>query len=262
LRTVPLALGALLAILAPLPTAEAGCPPPDEVLARLAEAGLERASRTALFEWEVPIELIAGAAETPGRARVETVGLVGFAVMLAEMPVEPLWMAINDEEHFITEGYLPLVQSEVIDGTSRGGERLIYQSFKKFGIGRWWVNRVWQNRELYESSNGELWELAWQDVMAEVDPHAPPLDGLIDDVTPIDSSRGAWLLVPVGESCTLMEYFTDSDPGGLITSAQRLFGGRTLRATIEGMVVLALEEIPAPHEGSAFERPDGTEIER
>ena len=78
--------------------------------------------------------------------------------------------------------------------------------------------------------------------MAEMDPAEPPLDELIDDVSPIETSRGAGLLISLGERCTLMEYFTDSKPGGLITSAQRLFGGRTLRSTIEGMVEMARED--------------------
>jgi len=248
-----------VAILA-VPAAAADCPPAAVVAERLQALDLESSSRTARFEWDPPMSLFTKAAERPGRPMVETIGLIGCGAMLVDLPVEPLWMALNDEEHFSTEGYLPLVQSKVIKGRAHQGERLIYQSFKSFGFGRWWVNRVWQNAELYRSSDRQMWELVWEDVMDEVKPEEPPLASLIPKVDPIKSSRGAWLLIPMGESCTLMEYYTDSNPGGLISAAQRLLGGRTMRSTFEGMVEIAREDISKPHDGAPFTRPDGTPI--
>ena len=69
------------------------------------------------------------------------------------------------------------------------------------------------------------------------------------------------MLIPLEADCTLIEYVTISDPGGLLGVAQVLGSGLVIRETLEGVERLAREHIPEPHPGAQFMRPDGSPIE-
>lgn len=239
-----------------------GCPDAEEIMARLRSLELERTSRTVLFGYEPPWYLYEKALERPGRPAVDRHGLKALGVLLASVPVEWLWMAVNDEPHHEEGDYLPLQDSRVIDGPSRGSRRIMYQHFRKAGVGRWWVDEVEMNGELFAASGGALWEIRWRDLMSEPAGESVP-EGVPDPrVGPINSSVGAWLLIPLAESCTLVDFYTHSDPGGFLSVLQWLGAGRVVKGTIEGMAGLAAEHIPEPHPGALFVRPDGTVIER
>jgi hypothetical protein len=186
-------------------------------------------------------------------------GQKGFGVALVELPVEVLWRAINDEDGHDEEGYLPLSRSEVTGGTPRGTNRQVFQAGEKMGLGRWWLTQTTMSGELYEASDGRLWEVAWEADMEGLGSPRPPVDDP-PDLSPIKWSRGAWLLVPLGESCTLLEHFTWSEPGGFVGLVQGLVLGRALRESIEGMVRLAAERYRTPPDGPPFVRPDGTPL--
>ena len=230
------------------------------IRAHLETLDLEQAARTVLFGWEPPWDLYERAIERPGRTAVERHGLKALGVLVADVPVEPLWMAINDEEHHAEGDFLPLKDSRVIDGTNRGTWRIMYQQFRKAGVGRWWVDEVELSGELFDESGGALWELRWRDLMSEPAGASVPA-GIPDPrVGPIRSSVGAWLLIPLSESCTLVEFYTHSDPGGFLSILQWLGAGRVVRDTIDGMARMSQEHIPEPHPGARFVRPDGTPI--
>ena len=185
---------------------------------------------------------------------------MGQAVLVSELPIEDLWLAVNDEDHYAEGGFLPVEFSQVVDGKSRGQQRLLFQYFKRAGVGRWWIDEVAMNQELFETSGGRLWELRWWDLM---ETHTE--SGLPDEVAnmglePIQESRGAWLLIPIAESCTLIEYVTVSDPGGLLSLAHLLGSGVVIRETLEGTQRLAHEHIPRCRSDARFVRPDGTLI--
>ena len=257
----PLAFGGLLAVLlAAAPSiAAASCPAPDDVEARLAEIGLERAARTTRFSTPPPRKLYVQAAGDAGTLFTLRDGKKGFGVVVVELPVEALWAVINDEDAHDTAGYLPLARSEVIGGTPRGTSRVVFQAGERMGLGRWWVTRTAMSGELYEASGGDLWEVVWQDDMENVDRDRPPVDDA-PDLSPIQWSRGAWLLVPLAEECTFVEHFSWSSPGGFVGMLQGLVLGRALRESIEGVVRLADERYRVPVDGPPFVRPDGSPL--
>jgi len=250
--STPLTLLALAACAAP--PAGAACPAPQEIA-----AAVDKLDLRGTVGADLPAELYREAARQPGRPAVARQGKQGFGVLVAELPVERLWMGIGDEEHHALE--LPVLRSEVIGGTPRGRSRRIFQYFKRWGIGRWWVSDVTMDAATYESSGGRLWQLRWRDAMDAVDRSRPPVSEVAGKIAPIRESRGGWLLVPLGRDCTLIAYSNLSDPGGAVGATQWILVPRTLRATLLGVTRLAGEHLDQPHDGPPFLRPDGTAIE-
>jgi hypothetical protein len=79
--------------------AHGACPPPEAILDRLDKLDLGRAARTREFELQPPRSLYKRAATRPGKVVVENNGKLGQAVLVTDLPIETLWMAINDEDH-------------------------------------------------------------------------------------------------------------------------------------------------------------------
>jgi len=251
--STPLMLLVLAARVA-APPAGAACPGPEQIAAAL--AGLDLRGTVGA---DLPAELYREAAREPGRPAVARQGKHGCGVLVADTAVERLWMAIADEEHHAQE--LPVLHSEVIGGTPRGASRRVFQYFKRWGIGRWWVSDVTIDAAVYKSSGGRLWQLRWQDAMNDVDRSRPPVSEVAGRIAPIRESRGGWLLIPLSRDCTLMAYSNMSDPGGAVAAAQWMVVPRTLRATLLGVTRLADRHLDQPHGGPPFLRPDGTPIE-
>lgn len=253
-------LVAIVASLVGAGQAGAVCPEPEAIKAQLEQLDLTAAYRTEEFDLQPPWNLYAKAAERPGKVIVDRSGKLGQAVMVVEIPIEDLWMGINDEDHYAEGGYLPVEHSEVIEGTPRGQQRILFQYFKRAGVGRWWIDELEMNDELYAATDGRLWELRWWDLMEE-----RAADGLPEELSdlglsPIKGSRGAWLMIPLGETCTLVEYVTISNPGGFLNVANWFAAGHVIRENLEGLQRLATEHVPEPHPDSRFLRPDGSEI--
>ncbi len=246
-------------------TVGAECPSSQVVLERIDRLDLTNAARTREFGLQPPKSLYEKAAAKPGKVAVKNDGKVGQAVLVSDQPIETLWMAVNDEDHYAQGGYLPVLHSEVIGGTPRGQDRILFQYFKRAGVGRWWIDQVVMSEELFAESDTRLWELRWWDLMDSrgekslPEEHARTLNDL--GLSPIRASRGAWLMTPLGAECTLIEYVTYSDPGGFLGFAQSLGAGRVIRDTLEGVERLAREHIPKAHSDFRFVRPDGTLIE-
>ena len=169
---------------------------------------------------------------------------------------------MNDEPHHAIDGdYIPVRYSEVIDGTPRGESRMLFQYFKKAGIGRWWVSQVEMSERLYKDSEGKIWELTWTDVQDELDASQPPMNMVSEEMPRIEGSYGAWFLVPIGDRCTLVEYYNHTEPGGFVSFAQGLLAKKSVRDTLDGIVRLADEHLPDPHPDSVFMRPDGSHLD-
>ncbi len=242
--------------------AQPACPPKDEILGIVSSVNPDRASRTTRFHADAPIRLYERAAGNAGEAFAARDGKTVWGVIVTDRPVEAIWKALNDEDHHAIEGdYIPVRHSEVIDGTPRGESRVLFQYFKKAGIGRWWVSRVEMNGELYESSAGTIWELYWQDVLDSVDASQPPMNEVSQKLTAIRESYGAWFIVPLDRGCTLLEYYNYTEPGGFVSVAQGILAKRSVRDTLRGIVRLADEHVPEPHPDAVFVRPDGTPLD-
>ena len=266
MRKLPLVLWFIISLgIVGLHTVGAECPSSQVVLERLDEIDLATAARTQEFELQPPRSLYEKAAAKPGKVAVEKDGKLGLAVLVADLPIETLWMAVNDEDHYAEDGYIPVLYSEIIGGTPRGQDRILLQYFKRAGVGRWWIDQVEMSEELFAESDAELWELRWWDLMDSrgekslPEEHVRSLNDL--GLSPIRASRGAWLMIPIEPECTLIEYVTYSDPGGFLSFAQILGAGRVIRDTLEGVERLAREHIPKAHSDFRFVRPDGTLIE-
>lgn len=250
------ALTVLLYLLAP-GSGQADCPAADSILEYLEEVELGSASRTTRFAVEPPTELYVKAAARPGEVATARDGLRATGVMMVALPVETMWMAINDEDHHAEGDYLPVRHSQVIGGDSRGRSRLLFQYFRKLGIGRWWIEQMDMDGELFQQSGEKLWELRWKDRMDSYG-NTPPTEVSIDPkVPPLRETSGAWLLVPINAGCTSVEYFVRTDPGGLLSKAQLLMVRSVVRENLEGMTRLAVEHIRQAHRTSEFVRPDG-----
>ena len=125
--------------------AYADCPPPSSILASLDRLNLVAAARTQEFDLQPPRSLYEKAAAKQGKVFVKNNGKLG--------------QAVNDEDHYAQDGYLPVLHSEVIGGTSRGQERVLFQYFKRAGVGRWWIDQVEMSEGLFVESGSMLWEL-------------------------------------------------------------------------------------------------------
>ena len=240
-----------------------GCPGEAAIRERLAESGPQRAARTARFGVVPPVDLYERAAREIDRSFVKRDGKTVQGARVTARPIELIWKALNDEPHHALDdgAYVPVRHSEIVEGTPRGPNRLLFQYFKKAGVGRWWVSRVEMSPELFRASDGALWELHWHDVIDAVDPARPPYNAVSLDMPALERSYGAWLLVPLGSSCTLVEYFNHTEPGGFVSLAQALLAKSAVRDTLDGIVRLADEHLPEPHPGATFVRPDGTPLD-
>ena len=255
-----MARGALLALLLIAQLLNAGrltadCPAIDEVGALLQSLPLDQASRSLLFESDVPFDLHQRAIARPNVPILRRTGSRVQGVMMSELPVELLWQAINDDHHHADDGHLPLRVSEVVLGRPGQDRRELFQYYAKAGFGRWWVVRLVMNEALFKASDEVLWELRWKDAMEFYRDRGPPVR-MGASVRGIKESLGAWLLVRLGTRCTLIEYYADGDPGGFAASVQWLALTRTLRVTMLGIVSIATEHLAEPHPRGLFVRPD------
>jgi len=238
----------------------ADCPAADEILSFLRLQPLDQASRSLVIESQVPFDLYERAIARPNTPIPRRTGSRIQAVMLSELPVEMLWRAINDDHHHADDGYLPLRTSEVVAGRPGHDRREVFQYYTKAGFGRWWVVRLVMNEALFEASDEVLWELRWRDAMESYRDSGPPVR-MGASVRGIKESLGAWLLVRLGEQCTLIEYCADGDPGGFAASVQWLGLTRTMRTTMLGIVSIATEHLAEPHPRGLFVRPDGASMD-
>lgn len=247
-----------LLALFPAGRALAECPGAAEALALLRGQSLEQAVRSELFGSEVPFDLFEKAVASPGKPIPRRTGTRVQGAMLSELPIELLWRALNDDHHHAQGDFLPIRASEIVRGRPGHAGRDLFQYYLKAGFGRWWVVRMEMNEPLFAASEEVLWELSWQSVM---DVYKQPPVRMGAGVRGIEESFGSWLLVKLGERCTLMEYVADGDAGGFASSLQWMGLTRTLRTTMRGMMAIAVEHLEEPHPRGVFVRPDGTSMD-
>jgi hypothetical protein len=248
----------LLALAAAV-AAGAGCPPAEQTLERIRALPWERTTRFAVHGAAPPAELAERAAERPGRVAAAKDGKQGFAQAVLPLPRERLWKAVNDEDRYAED--LGLAHSEVVEGTPRGTERLLLQSFDRLGVGRWWVDRVTLGGELQQQTRDQLWELAWRDAFDEVDLSRPPVATVAARWRRVEWTRGAWVFAALGPDCTFVDYFLWTDPGGWLSTFQALGAKGALADTVEGLARHAREGLdPVPPGSPPFVQPDGTPL--
>jgi hypothetical protein len=180
-----------------------------------------------------------------------------------DQPIEQVWVgALDDVHNHLAEGL-----TEVwLEGT-KPGHKVLYQHYdvpQPFSD-RHWVVVVQNNPDLYEATEGQVWERTW-----DLDARGPSsLDEVPADTvsepqaalwTPVN--QGGWTLVPVGGG-VLVVYQVRSDIGGNIPEELVV---RFAMAGLDGMIdhlgKLA-EGVDEHYVGDHFDivRPDGSAIE-
>lgn len=238
----------------------AQCPSASALAAAVGAVPFEKTARASTWATPLPEGLLDEAVAQPGRVAAAREGIKGMAVAVVPVSRPALWKAVNDEDGYAE--HLGLAHSRVIGGTPRSPERLLLQSFRRLGVGRWWVDRVWMSSGLYRETGGRIWELVWTDAFDRVEAGEPPVAEVAADLPPVRWTRGAWAFAELAPGCTLIDYFLWSDPGGVLASFQGLGIKSSIRDSVEGLVRYALEVVPAldPDDGPPFVRPDGAEL--
>lgn len=217
-----------------------------------------RAMRTARAPAEPPTSAYEGALRKPvsGFEPVAGTTAKAWGVAVFELPVEALWMAINDESRMA--GRLPVSMSTVVGGEVRKAPRRVFEYMPLPIVSdRWWVVDVEHNAPMYLASKGRLWEASWTDATGTAD-----LTGRVKEAAqggyPVDWTYGSWLLVDLGDGRTVVEYYSWSDPGGSIPAGASRFAGGAVRQTLAAIAELAAENVGRDRSG--FVRPDGTPL--
>jgi hypothetical protein len=183
-----------------------------------------------------------------------------WGVYVSPVSVQPLWKAINDEPHLV--GYIPVTESVVVKGTVRGSGALVFQylAIPVPGVSdRWWLTRVRFNPALYKACEQRCWELSWMDDAQAFDMTGTPWASKTEGAVLVPRSQGAWLLIPLSDGRTVMEYYVWSNPGGNVPGwvANRL-GGGAIEETTRGMERMAREHIPTC--SGTYYFPDGSQM--
>jgi len=182
----------------------------------------------------------------------------GYGIAVFEIPIQTLWKAITDEDHHA--GNLPVAHSKTIDGRPRTNDHTIFQYIDvPILTDRWWLVRIRYNNALFSASAGRAWELWWVDRLREPALRTRLDTSIIEDGMPIAWSKGAWLLVDLGNGKTLVEYHTWSDPGGSVpVGPATRFAAGEVKDNLKSMSEFARTHTPSC-KGNYF-KPDGTPL--
>lgn len=180
----------------------------------------------------------------------------GWAVAVSDVRVESLWMAMNAEDQYVGR-FNGLNASAVLSGTAHGSPRVLFQSLDLPIVSdRWWVSLEQFNAPLYTQSDGRVWECAWTDATDPARVAGTPWADFAAAGVPVAWSKGAWLLIPLEDGRTLIEYFVWTDPGGkLPAGAATRFASGALDRSVRDLEAFARVLADGPRAG--FVRPDG-----
>ena len=182
----------------------------------------------------------------------------GYGVAAFDIPIQTLWKAIADEDHHA--GKLPISHSKTVDGKPRTHNHTVFQYIDvPILTDRWWLVQIQYNASLFNTSNGRAWELWWKDRIKETSLRSRLDADLIDSGMPIAWSKGAWLLVDLGQGKTLVEYHTWSDPGGSVpVGPATRFAAGEVKSNLKSISEFAKNHTPTC--GGQYFRPDGSAL--
>jgi len=164
----------------------------------------------------------------------------GWGVALLDVPIDRLWWGLNDELHH--QELLGLGHVEVVSGAPcADGRQVMMMLPLPIVSDRWWVVENRYNTTLSDHSGQRVRELMWHDIP---NPQAAALSeaarAAIVDATLVASNVGAWLLIDLNGTSTLVEYHAWSDPGGsLPAAAASAIANASIAGTIEKMAEYA-----------------------
>lgn len=234
---------------------------PEEVLAEVKAQDEHRSHRTA------PAPKIPAAARLKAAAGETVAGVTlpegyvtaqGWGVAIWDAPVEAVWKAINNEDQ--ASDYLVPAYSGTVDGTNHHSGRATFQYIEAPMVtDRWWVTRWTFNEDLYAASGGQVWEASFVDDLDATRMEGTEFEALLDDAMPIAWAKGGYLIIPLSDGRTWVEYFSWSDPGGNVPAGLfSKFADKEVLSMFE-----AVAERAEYHEtagATGYVRPDGSEL--
>jgi len=186
----------------------------------------------------------------------------GWGLMVMDLPVENLWATVNDEEQ--QGGEMPVSVSVLLEGKRWQEKRVVFQYLPlPFPISdRWWATRLHYAENLFSVSGGTMWEMYFEDLTPTIQ-LPPQYAEMVDGAVGVAFTHGAWLLIPLDEKHTLVEYYVWSDPGGLLPAgpASKFAAGAVVE-TLETMERLGKIYGAQGVKSGRVKRPDGTVIGR
>ena len=180
----------------------------------------------------------------------------GWALGILESPIWAVWQAVLDAPNL--SRFMPIDHSAAIQRARLSGAVVFQYMSLPVVSDRWWCVQQQHNRRLYEASNGLAWELTWKDRHGEAICQ-DNLPAIAAEGMAVDWSRGAWLLIDLGDQRTLVEYHTWADPGGYLPAEQasRVAAGKVAE-TLQGIHAGAQWQLSRSSQG--FVRPDGSPL--
>lgn len=235
---------------------------PDDVLAEVDAQKEHRAERVA------PAPTIPRAAMKKAAAGETVAGVnlpegydtaQGWGVAIWDVPIDAAWKAVNNEDE--ASDYMTPAYSGTVDGTAHHSDRASFQYVSApLVTDRWWVTRWTFSEPLYAASEGKVWEVSFVDDLDPSYMKGTAFEDLLADSMPIDWAKGGWLLIPLSDGSTWVEYFSWANPGGSIPSGLfSKFADKEVLATFEAMEARARYHETANKSG--YVRPDGSSID-
>lgn len=180
----------------------------------------------------------------------------GYALGVFDVPIERIWRGVCDEDHHA--GVLKVDRSEVVAGTARAHGHTLYQYLDVPIVSdRWWLVQMSFNDRLYGVSETRAWEVSWTDRNGDEALKRRLGTRYTKKGVAVAWTKGAWLMVDLGDGRTFVEYHTWSDPGGKVpVGPATRFATREVRNNLKSMI--AFSQNHAATCGEPFYKPDGS----
>ncbi len=186
----------------------------------------------------------------------------GWGLKVVDLPIGEVWATVNDEEQ--QGGEMPVSVSVLLEGKRWQEERVVFQYMPlPFPISdRWWATRLHYAADLFSVSSGTMWEMYWDDLTPTIQ-LPPEYAKMVEDAVGLTLNHGAWLLVPLDEHHTFIEYYVWSNPGGWLPAGPAShFAAGAVVDTLDTMERLAKIYGSQGVKSGRVKRPDGSVIGR
>lgn len=163
-----------------------------------------------------------------------------LAVAVVGTSIDALWGAINDEVAHVSRS--DLTHAEILAGSACVAPRTVLQVLDvpwPFDD-RWWTVNLTENTAIAAASGGRVRELRWDSNVDASRVTTAAGRAAIEGTTPLRFTKGAWFLVAIDDTHTLVEYYVWTDVGGNVPAdLASKFATTKLDETIKMMADLA-----------------------
>jgi len=215
-----------------------------EVLeARLAEVAPLRETRLATAAPPITVDEYKAAANGEIPTNLVSVADVAakkaYGLAVFDVSVGKLWAAINDDVGKVERTRLSF--GEVLAGKPCSTPRTVFQYLPTPIVvsDRWWVSDFAENKAAWDATGGRVRELQWAS-NGNPKPTTGKAAEWAESGIAVAWTKGAWLLIDIDGSNTLVEYYTWSDPGGNLPAGPvSSFSSSGVADTVQVMADLA-----------------------